>query len=123
MSEKKINRSILGPRGRRRLGLSKGENYKGPGGDRGGYVGSQRKAQEMVEEQGFGIFPQGWLGRCNFKPKEKNLAKFVLPSLEVNTWETAKLATPSKVDTLPTYTCFNPFTEPMPEGDGKPLPR
>ena len=43
MSAEKTKRSILGPRGRRRLGLAKGENYKDPGGDRGGYIGTQRR--------------------------------------------------------------------------------
>ena len=130
MSAKKTKQSLLGPRGRRRLGLAKGENYMDPGRDRGGYIGSQRRARTMVEGEGFGIFPQGWLERCNVEPKEKKLAMFVLPNPrgpggagDVNSWDTAKLATSYKVDTLPTYSCLNPFTDAMPEGDGNPLPR
>ena len=53
MSDKKTNRSVLGPRGRRKLGLAKGENYKDPGGHQSGYLGSQVKQRKMLDEQGF----------------------------------------------------------------------
>ena len=128
MSEKKNKRSILGPRGRRRLGLGKGENYKDPGGHWAGYLGSQVKEQKILEQGGFGVFPQGWLKHCKVEPKEKKTARFVLPNPrdqeeDVNAWEAAKLAKPNKMDTLPTYRCFNPFTDPRPWAAGQPLPR
>lgn len=130
MSAKKNKQSVLGPRGRRRLGLAKGENYIDRGGDSGGYIGSQRKARASVEGEGFGVFPKSWLDHCNVQPKERRSTKFVLPNPrgfrgagDVNEWETAKLATSNKVDTFPTYSCLNPFIDAMPGGDGKPLPR
>ena len=129
MSDKKTKRSVLGPRGRRKLGLAKGENYKDPGGHQSGYLGSQVKQRKMLDQEGFGVFPQGWLERCKVEPKEKKTATFVLPNprnprrQDVNAWEAAKLATPNKMDSLPIYTCFNPFTDPRPWADGQPLPR
>ena len=51
MSDKKTNRSVLGPRGRRKLGLSKGENYKDPGGHQSGNLGSQSVPSMEVKKQ------------------------------------------------------------------------
>ena len=130
MSEKKTGRSVLGPRGRRKLGLGKGENYKDPGGGhQSDYLGGQVKQRKKLDQEGFGVFPQGWLEHCKVEPKEKKTATFVLRNprnprrQDVNTWEAAKLATPNKRETLPTYSCFNPFTDPRPWADGQPLPR
>ena len=124
----KTKRSVLGPRGRKKLGLGKGENYKDPGGHHSGYLGSQVRERKILDQQGFGVFPQGWLDNCKVEPKEKKMARFVLPNpknprQDVNAWEAAKLATPNKIDSLPKYTCFNPFTDSRPWADGQPLPR
>ena len=51
MSEKKTGRSVLGPRGRRKLGLAKGENYKDPGGHQSGNLGSQSVSFMEVKKQ------------------------------------------------------------------------
>ena len=128
MSDKKTKVSVLGPRGRRRLGLGRDGNYKDPGADRVGYLGGQAKEQNLLKQEGFGVFPKDWLERCNTQPKEKKTSRFVLPNprdptQDVTTWEAAKLATPKKMATQPTYHCFNPFTEATPFGDGQPLPR
>ena len=122
MSEKKTGRSVLGPRGRRRLGLAKGENYKDPGGHQSGYLGSQVRERKMLDQEGFGVFPHGWLDHCKVEPKEKKTAPRN-PRQDANAWEAAKLASPNKRETLPTYSCFNPFTDPRPWADGQPLPR
>ena len=55
MSEKKTGRSVLGPRGRRKLGLAKGENYKDPGGHQSGYLGSQVRERKMLDQEGFDV--------------------------------------------------------------------
>ena len=122
MSDKKNKRSVLGPRGRRKLGLAKGENYKDPGGHHYGYLGSHVREREILDQEGFGVFPQGWLDHCKVEPKEKKTAPRN-PRQDANAWEAAKLASPNKRETLPTYSCFNPFTDPRPWADGQPLPR
>ena len=113
MSDKN-KRSVLGPRGRRKLGLAKGENYKDPGGHHSGYRVSHVRKREILEQEGFGVFPQGWLANTMVKPKER---------VTTNDWEAAKLATPNKMDSLPKHRALNPFTDPMPWADGQPLPR
>ena len=124
----KTKRSVLGPRGRRKLGLGKDENYKDPGGHQSGYHESQVRERKMLDQEGFGVFPQGWLEGCKVEPKEKKTATFVLPNprnprQDVNAWEAAKLATPNRAETLPTCSCINPFDDPRPWADGQPLPR
>ena len=114
MSDKKNKRSVLGPRGRRKLGLAKGENYKDPGGHHYGYLGSHVRERKILDQEGFGVFPQGWLDHCKVEPKEKKRA---------NGWEAAKLATRKKMDSIPKDRPFNPFTDPRQWADGQPLPR
>ena len=119
-------RSILGPRGRRRLGRD--ESYKDPGIERKSYIGGQAKVQRDLKREGFGVFPEGFLDNCNVEPDKKKRVRFVLPKTsdektDVTEWEVAKVAS-SKKDNNPTCDSpLNPFAQAMPYGDGQPLPR
>ena len=122
MDPKRTKRSVLGPRGRRRLGRDENPD---PGTKHKGFIGGQAKVQEDLKEEGFGVFPKGWLNNCNVKPKEKKSVIFVLPKTsDVIEWEVAKLATFKRQDSGPTWDPpLNPFTQAMPFGDEQPLPR
>ena len=126
MDPKRTKRSVLGPRGRRRLGRDENPN---PGIKHKDFIGGQAKVQKDLKEEGFGVFPKGWLNNCNVEPKEKKSVIFVLPKTsdrgqdEIE-WEAAKLATFKRQDSDPTWNPpLNPFTQAMPFGDEQPLPR
>ena len=129
MDHKKSKVSVLGPRGRRRLGRD--VSFKDPGIERKGYIGGQAEVQKDLKRKGFGVFPEGFLDSCNVDPKERTKAIFVLPKTgkrkkDVIEWEVAKLATLTKQDSPDSLAWdppLNPFTQAMPFGDEQPLPR
>ena len=67
MDHKKSKVSVLGPRGRRRLGRD--VSFKDPGLERKGYIGGQAEVQKDLKRKGFGVFPEGFLDSCNVEPK------------------------------------------------------
>ena len=124
MASKK-GRSVLGPRGRRRLGRD--ENCRDQGVSKMGQKGGLAKIQSEVRSDGHGVFPKDWLDNCKVPPKDRKQARFVLEKegnqRDVFEWDTAKLATHQKSISTHPVACLNPFTDIMPFGNGRPLPR